>query len=384
MVIVHIAPNSIYNEGFGYHENLLPKYQKRFGNTVFLIVPKLHYVDGKIQKYEGECDYINNQGIRVIRLDFKSYIFNKITNFFKYIPIYQYLMEIKPDMIFFHSPCSRTLKDVFKYKKNNSKCVLFIDNHLDIYNCKHSNGFFELIHKKYYSNLNNRNIKYVTKYYGVTPGRQTFLENYYKIPKSKIDLLIMGADDDALKFDKKSIIRNKIRKTYSINDCDFLIVTGGKIDKNKKVFELIDSLKEFKNFKFLIFGTIEPEIKTKIDGLCLGERVVEVGWVKGSEVYDYFYAADLIVFLGLHSVLWEQACASGTPCCFNHMIGFEHIALSNKAFLLETTENDYLISFFKKITEPESYKLILSKKDNSDIFLYSASAKKTIEDCKRT
>jgi len=34
MKIVHVAQH--YNDGFGYHENLLPKYQKKYGHDVMM------------------------------------------------------------------------------------------------------------------------------------------------------------------------------------------------------------------------------------------------------------------------------------------------------------------------------------------------------------
>ena len=43
MKILHIAPNAPYNRGWGYQENLLPKYQKKLGHDVTVIVrTKLH------------------------------------------------------------------------------------------------------------------------------------------------------------------------------------------------------------------------------------------------------------------------------------------------------------------------------------------------------
>ena len=39
---------------------------------------------------------------------------------------------------------------------------------------------------------------YVNKFYGVLPARVDFLINEYKLPKNKVELLVMGADDDCI------------------------------------------------------------------------------------------------------------------------------------------------------------------------------------------
>lgn len=48
MRIVHIAPNAPYNEGWGYQENLLTKYQAKSGNDVTLIITTKMHKDGRI------------------------------------------------------------------------------------------------------------------------------------------------------------------------------------------------------------------------------------------------------------------------------------------------------------------------------------------------
>lgn len=66
MKILHIAPSSTYNDNWGYQENLLPKYQKKIGNEVALIVNTFYHApDGR--RETSECDYFLNDGVRVIR-----------------------------------------------------------------------------------------------------------------------------------------------------------------------------------------------------------------------------------------------------------------------------------------------------------------------------
>ena len=57
MKIVHIAPNATYNEGWGYQENLLPKYHAKLGHEVTLIITNIEHSNGK--KLKSDQSVIN-------------------------------------------------------------------------------------------------------------------------------------------------------------------------------------------------------------------------------------------------------------------------------------------------------------------------------------
>ena len=80
MKIVHIAPQAPYNEGWGYQENLLPKYQKKLGHDVTLIVSNLENSQNGIREVLP-TDYVREDGVRVIRLKAKKYFSKFLTNF---------------------------------------------------------------------------------------------------------------------------------------------------------------------------------------------------------------------------------------------------------------------------------------------------------------
>ena len=102
MKIVHIAPNSPYNDYWGYQDNLLPKYQKKLGHDVIIIVPNLMHKDGKIVK--TDCgEHVLNDGVKVIRLPYKKYFSHTFTGWNSRLKgVYTLLKELTPDFIFFH------------------------------------------------------------------------------------------------------------------------------------------------------------------------------------------------------------------------------------------------------------------------------------------
>lgn len=382
MKILHIAPNSPYNDYWGYQDNLLPKYHKKLGHDVTIITTNTMHKDGKI--VETDCgDYLLNDGVRVIRLAKKRYFHRKLTNMNSRLDIWSYLNDIKPDFIFFHGLVSTTIYDVIRYKKKiNPDVVIVQDNHLDYNNGKSSKPWKDILIRAFYRHVNRKSIPYIDRVYGVTPWRKQYAEDYFKIPSSKTDVLIMGADDDKIDFAHREEIRQNIRKEYGIKESDFLIVTGGKIDKKKNVDLLMEACNKRPKVKLLIFGQVLDDVKEKFDILVKDNpNIIYIGWISADKVYDYFFAANIVVFPGGHSVLWEQACASKVPCVFKKWEGMEHVNNGgNSDFITQIAVKELLekietLEFTDKYYEMKS----VAESDATDIYLYSNIAKKSLE-----
>lgn len=142
----------------------------------------------------------------------------------------------------------------------------------------------------------------VEVYWGVLPSRVDFIINMYKIPENKTKLLVMGAEKELIEK-----VENK-RTEYGINQSDFLIVTGGKIDSAKR--ETIDLMKAVnkindKNLKLLIFGSVDKKLLTEFNE-NLSDRVKYIGWIDYKLSYSIFKMGILVVFPGRHSVFWNK------------------------------------------------------------------------------
>lgn len=383
MKILHIAPNSVYVDYWGYQDNLLPKYHKKLGYDVSVIVPNRIYKDGKLVCVQSD-DYYLNDGVRVIRLEIKKYFLNILTNIRTKMDVIKYLKEINPDFIFFHGLISSTILDVIKYKKKyNPNCIIVQDNHSDYYNAvKEVKSFKQKILRWYYRHLNKKTLPYVSKVYGVTPWRKTYAEDYFKIKQSKTDVLIMGADDEYVDLKNKNNIRDKIRKQYDIKDDDFLIVTGGKIDKAKNILNLMQAINGKENVKLLVFGSLLEDAKQEFnDILSKSKNVIYIGWIDSNKVYDYFFSADLVCFPGTHSVLWEQACACKVPCLFKRWEGMEHVNNGGNSDFIDDVSSDGIRLKIEELLFTEKYYKMKehAESEKTDIYLYSNIAKKSLE-----
>lgn len=381
MNIIHISPTAPYNEGWGYQENLLPKYQAKLGHSVTLITTNLEHRDGKI--VEGACvQTVSSDGFTVIR---KKIQHGKILrSFTAQIDVYHSLCALKPDFVFFHGLNSVTISQVIAYKKKvNPNLIIVQDNHMDPNIGYQVKCLKDYVIRAVMRGLNRYSIRHVEKVYGVTPWRKQYAESYYGIPEGKTDILIMGADDDKIDFGHRKEIRDRVRNKYGIKDDEFLIVTGGKIDKKKKIDILMRACQKVrKNVKLLIFGSVSSEMKAVFDQLIAQcDKLIFIGWIPGDQVYEYFFAADLVFFPGQHSVLWEQACASKVPCVFEKWDGMDHVNNGGNSMFISPIDEQVIAEMLEKLVASADYAHMkaVAESERTDIYLYSRIAQASLK-----
>lgn len=383
MKIVHLAPNSPYNDYWGYQDNLLPKYQRKMGHDIIVITTTLTHKNGKVVTI-APTHYFLEDGVEVYRLPYKQYkLLPKIISAVAAkLDAYSIIDEFKPDYIFHHGLVSCTIFDAVRYKKNNPNCIIRQDNHWDYNIGNKSRTVKEKMLRCWYRMLNRLSVPYIDKIYGVTPWRQQYAIDYFRIPENKTDVLIMGADDEKLRFNEMMTIRHELRDKYQIKTEEFLIVTGGKLDSNKKVIELMEACSELENVKVLIFGEVLESIRVPFnETLNKTQNCCYIGWIDADKVYDFFFAADLVCFPGQHSVLWEQACASKVPCVFAKWNGMDHVNNGGNCEFFENLTVDGMTSFLKELINSTRYKRMLeiAQSPATNKYLYSEIAKKSLE-----
>ena len=348
MRIVHLCLASFYADGYAYQENLLPKYHKQLGNEVFIVASRETFdVRGKDALYNGPSRYHNENGIQVTRLEYKKplRLYKKLR---RYKGVYHVLVNTAPDILFIHGCQFLDASKVVKYVKRHKETIVYVDNHADSSNSATNLISKCLLHGIIWRHTASILNPIVSHFYGVLPSRVDFLIDVYRLPKEKCELLVMGADDELVDQAKDSGIRTIIRNEYGIKSDEFLIVTGGKINKYRpEVLNLMQAIIELNRIdvKLLFFGTVTDELKERFDRLCDNNSIVNVGWVNSEETYGLIEAGDLIVFPGLHSVMWEQAVAQGKPCIFRDLQGFHHVDIGGNALFLD----DVSVSGIRKI-----------------------------------
>lgn len=384
MKITHICLCGPVTDGFSYQDNLLPKYHLMDGHDVTVITSQFIWgVNGQLAK-DDRKEYYNEYGIKVIRLLNK--VGKSINSKLKiYENFYNVMERTTPDILFVHGIQFLDIIQVIRYKKKYPAVKVFIDNHADFSNSANNWLSKNILHKIIWRFFANKAKKYTDKFYGVLPARVDFLVDVYKLPKEKVELLVMGADDDeVISAQNESSITN-IKSKYNIEENDFLIVTGGKIDSSKKqTILLMEAIKEMKNenFKLIIFGSVVEELKAQVLELCDGKQVQFIGWLNNQETYQHLAAADLVIFPGRHSVLWEQVVGLGKPLIVKYWNGSTHVDLGgNCEFLYQDSKNEMMQKINEIYFNKDKYEFMkkISEERGIEVFSYKNIAKRCIQ-----
>ena len=342
MKIVHITGN--YFEGWGYQENLLPLYQKRVGNDVVIVSDNDHLKYAKnptlseqIRKRGSEYWY---DGIKIYKI--KTYLHTSTTSFFCK-GLYNILEKECPDIIFHHDVNTSTLRVAVYYKRHHNQVKLFVDNHTDWIN-ESKNRLWHLfyydihlpLHIKFYGNR-------VDYYIGVTPLRCQYLSRVFHVPKVKIRFLPIGCDTELV----KQITNNRevLREMYNLPANSFVIVSGGKIDRNKGTVVLIDACAQLRqqgeNFSLVLFGKIDDEVKQYAEGK---EWITQLGWCDRQTTLSLLKMTDVACWPWLHTTLIEDSVAAGTPLLVKMSDNVSHFAQENAGVFMKEGDTTEIIN----------------------------------------
>ncbi len=382
MKILHLMLACFYIDNYSYQENLLPKYHKKQGHEVEIVASLFTFDENGNGKWLPKADkYINEHGIPVTRLDFKNGKAEKMLR--RYIGLEKELERFSPDIIFIHGVQFCDIDVVVKYLKKHKNVRVYADNHADFSNSAKSFVSRYIQHRIIWRRCAKAINPFVTKFYGVLPARVDFLVNEYKLPKEKVELLVMGSDDeDVIEAAKEESVK-AIRENYGIADDDFLIMYGGKTDNYKKqTLLLMDAVNAIDNpkLKLIAFGSVIPELKEEIEKRC-SDRVQYIGWVLAKDSYKYYAAANLACFPGRHSVFWEQVAGQGIPLLVKKWDGTTHVDCGGNVKFLTQDTTEEIKTAIEEILSGDNYeKMLASAQKASSTFMYSDIAKRSISE----
>lgn len=379
MKIVHICLTGVFTEGWTYQENLLSKYHSKLGHDVTLIASSLMYdKEGKLCT-TNKSSYRNKDGVYVIRLDEKK---QKPNSRFRRFPKLKETLEgIEPDILFVHSCQFLDIDTVVKYKRKYKNVKIYVDNHADLSNS--ANGFvsYYVLHKIIWKRLAKKIEPYTEKFYGVIPSRVDFLKVMYGISDDKVELLVMGVDDEKIAVALNPKSRTAIRSKYGIGKSDFLIVTGGKIDAAKmQTLLLMEAVNRINGIKLIVFGSVADELIENVKQLC-SDRVQYIGWVDSSMTDRYFAAADLVVFPGRHSVFWEQVAGLGIPMLVKDWPGTHHVDVGGNVKFIESDSVQEIEEKLRGVIAKDYDKMkFIAQTKAMKMFSYLEIAKRSIKE----
>ena len=395
MNIVHICLCGPVTDGWNYQDNLLPKYHAKAGHSVTVVASQWVFgSDGRLQKSEA-ADYRNSDGVRMCRLPeskrktwisgLKALMVRRLrrrpggasrADYYAHAVLQRFdgldeiLKQTAPEVLFVHGCQFLNLRQVLSYCKKHPEAVLYIDNHADLVNSAGSFLSRRVLHGIFWRRYARAALKYAACFYGVSPARVDFLTQIYGIPREKAVLLAMGADDELAARAESENGGPAVRRRYEIADTDFLLVTGGKIDRFKQ--ETLQLMKAVRNLsqelpalRLIVFGSVEEALRAEFDGLCDGKTVQYAGWVAGPQTYNYFAAADLAVFPGAHSVFWEQAAGQGIPLLLRRWPGMMHLDVGGNCIFIEKGDSEEIAEAIRRLyTDRNAYEELKEAAEN--------------------
>lgn len=386
MKIVHLCLGNPFLEGYGYQENLLTKYHVRLGHEV-TVIASLETFDsvGKKKLLPISSCLVpvwNEDGCKIIRLKYKKNCrINRVLR--RFVGLVQALNQECPDIVFIHNCQFLDIIKVVGYLKSNSKVKVFVDNHADYINSATKWYSKYILHGVLWRFCAQAISPYAVRFYGTLPNRCSFLHEMYHIPEDKIQYLEMGVDNDLIDHLHDTDVRDNIRSELSIAADDFVIVSGGKIDKRKNIHLLMKAIAEINNpnIKLIVFGNLADDVREEIERLSNHPSIYYVGWQKVNEIYKYILSSDLAIMPGTHSVIWEQIIGCGIPVVFKHFDGMHHVDVGgNCSFLYECDVNEIKNIVLHLYTNANIYQEMKKNAQTrgKDKFSYSVIAQKSI------
>ena len=364
MKILHCCLAAFYIDNAGYQENILPKMHKLDGHEVTIVASTESYIENRKLGYVEAGSYVNEDSIPVTRLPYVSWLPHFVAKKLRlYVGLERVLNDVSPDVIFLHDCQFLDVYKIVSYCRQNPQAKVFVDGHTDFINSAKGWVSKNLLHGILYRHCAKKIEPFVSKFYGVLPVRQRFFTEMYGIPKDKTDLLVLGADDTEIQWNQREAIRNSVREKLGLNEDDIAFICGGKIDRRKNILELLRAMKSIGSsaIKLILFGTPNEDVEEEFKVLVDNPNVLHIGWLKSADVYNYFFAADVAIFPGTHSVLWEQAIGTGLPGIFRFYDGIDHIDLGGNCLFLDSGSVDEIKEAIEKLADDQPKRLEMAK-----------------------
>lgn len=361
MKILHCMLSSFYVDGYNYQENILPKINKKDGHEVLIVASTETFIDNNKHGFTKAGEYYNNDNIKVIRLPYMKIAPRKImAKVRKYKGLYRVINDFSPDVILFHGMAATDIRVIVKYIKNNPNVKLFIDSHEDENNSAQNIISRIFLHKLLNRSTIQKSIKYVDKYLPITYESKLFIEKYYKVPPSKIELFPLGGK--IITDDEKNDYRKSFIEKYQINPNNLIFTHTGKMDSNKKTEDIIRAFSsiEYKEMNLIIAGTFDDSIKKEVEYLISKDsRIKYLGWKNQNELQEILAATDLYIQPGGQSVTMQNSICLGTSVAIYPHISHKYL-LEDLPFYIEN--EDDIRDLMEKIIKDRNY-LIRNRKE---------------------
>lgn len=378
MRILHLALANFYVENFDYQENELSKQNKIDGHEVEIIASTEVRTPGSGYDYVKPCEFINNDGIKVIRIPYRYVLTNFITRKIRaYKGLYFRIEQFKPDVILFHGLFAHDLMVVARYKRNNPRVKFLCDCHAAFYNT--NNSFFAkyVLHKGFYKFFLSKSYKYIDRIFYITTGCKSLLNKLYGLNDEKLSFLPLGG---FIRPNREYMSdREMVRKKMSLDDSNIVLMHSGKLNSAKRSMELLHAFTKIsnENLRLIIVGQFTPDVERKaLELINIDKRILFLGWRSGGELIKFLCASDVYIQPGNQSNTMQNAiCNRCAVALYPHN---SHVSLLGDAFFPISNESD-IVKLLQRFCAVPSVIENMKKKDwkiATEVLDYGVIAKK--------
>lgn len=393
MKIAHVI--GYFQPELGYEEYYTALTQKKLGHDVYVITSDRIFPFKNVEKmlkevgseYPGrkrEVGFSEVNGLKIYRLPAVIELFY---DFILVIGVRKVLSQIKPDIVHIHG--CRQGPQVLAALQKDLGFKIVMDEHdvgatySDEPTLKNRISKFEfMVFRRRYCKMG---YKRADKIVPVTEQTQNYLKSMFNIADERMILLQLGANTDIFRYNKAK--RNEIREMLGVKQNELLIITVGRLMRLKKIEYLIEAaaklLKKHK-LKILIIGRGEEdylaELKKLTMDLTVAENVFFKGFVKPTDLPDYYSAAD-IGFWGRESITIQEAMACRLPIVIADMLSMSHLASHDNGFTFEPDDAESLKVCLEKLITDDKLRRQMGKNSQKAVdekYSYDIRTKKLI------
>jgi len=318
MRIVHI--NVHYQDKLGYQDYYLGAEQVKMGHEVIFVSSDWHFdypdYQNTVQslignKYQGTGIFENDYGCKIHRLKgmfrFTGWIWLKG---FK-----QTLLSLQPDLVIQHGVFNyQAIRLSFFAKQLN--CPVVYDDHTTFDNQLKTGKIASIVFFLFRKLFAKRIYQSAHKVIGISDSTMVVLEQRFGIPKDKLQMVPLGADNQLFYPDNN--LRIKYRKALNIAADELLVVYTGRVYAEKNVPLIFEALNDdrFKDLKItiLVVGNIAADYKVEFNSKVAqsAKKVIHLDAIPAAQLNQVYNAADIAVWPD--SITNSTVDASGAGC----------------------------------------------------------------------
>lgn len=360
MKILHIIP--YFQPEYGYEEYYSAKWQSKLGHNVFVLTSDRIYPFKDLLKKERlresgiykEKYFVLFRLKTIIEFPNELIVVKGIKNTIK---------KINPDIIHIHGGHSfvslnaafaaKILRipyvvdnhnfdyDSLRHYKSNNKTLYWILTSIKLIQ------FYAI--KIWISRYVFKNAHFIIP---VSNACNDYLLKYFSRIKPKIYMIPLGVDHEVYYY--SDYWREIIRRRYNIKHGNIITLFVGGFNPYKRFDRILDIIKDLDKITLMVIGSNmyrEYPIAKKYEK---NKKIIFIGKIPSNELYKYYSAADIALFVFHRSVALFEAMACELPIIIGDYGGEKEFVQDN-GYLLINPENELVekLNHFKHLSEKE-------------------------------